>query len=45
MAQPGAKRQRPSVPLPRTVAGRRRLTAFLVLLTSGLAGYLTTCIA
>jgi len=45
MAQPGAQRQRPSVPLPRTVAGRRRLTAFLVLLTSGLAGYLTTCVA
>lgn len=31
--------------LPRTVAGRRWLTATVVLIASGAAGYLTTCIA
>lgn len=30
--------------LPRTVSGRRRLTAVVVLLASGLAGFLTTCV-
>jgi serine/threonine-protein kinase len=31
--------------LPKTVAGRRRLTAVVVLLVAGLSGYLITCIA
>ncbi len=31
--------------LPKTVPGRRRLTAVVVLLAAGLAGYLATCIA
>jgi eukaryotic-like serine/threonine-protein kinase len=30
--------------MPRTVAGRRRLTAVVVLLFAGAAGYLTTCV-
>jgi serine/threonine-protein kinase len=33
------------LPLPRTIAGRRRLIAVVVLLGSALGGYLTTCIA
>ncbi|MBM4186981.1 MAG: PASTA domain-containing protein [Gemmatimonadetes bacterium] len=33
------------LPLPKTVPGRRRLTATLVVLGAGLTGYLTTCIA
>ena len=33
------------VPLPKTVVGRRRLTTGIVLVGSGLAGYLATCIA
>ena len=33
------------VPLPKTVTGRRRVTTVVVLIGSGLAGYLTTCIA
>lgn len=39
------KKKKWSVPLPRTVAGRRRLTALLILVAAGAAGYLTTCIA
>ena len=46
MTSPAApRRPRLSVPLPRTVAGRRRLTTFLVLVGSGLAGYFITCFA
>ena len=37
--------RRPRIPLPKTIVGRRRLTTAVVLLGSGLAGYLTTCIA
>ncbi len=33
------------IPLPKTMAGRRRLTTVVVLVGSGLAGYLATCIA
>jgi len=42
--KPG-RRQRFRIPLPKTMAGRRRLTTVVVLAASGLAGYLTTCIA
>ncbi len=40
-----SKRPRLSFPLPRTVAGRRRLTALLILSSSAAAGYLLTCFA
>lgn len=41
----GSKRPRLSVPLPRTVAGRRRLTTVLVLVGAAASGYLLTCFA
>ena len=44
MTEP-ARRRRLSVPLPRTVAGRRGLSAVLILLGSATAGYLVTCFA
>ena len=51
MTTPKTKAQGPGrrrgfrIPLPKTVVGRRRLTTVAVLVGSGLAGYLTTCIA
>lgn len=45
MAKPAAKRPPRRIPLPKTVTGRRRLTALVVLLASTAAGYLSTCIA
>lgn len=43
MTEPAPSRR--SVPLPRTVAGRRRLTAVLILAGSAATGYLLTCFA
>lgn len=42
---PTRRKVRIALPLPKTVTGRRRLTTVLVLLASGLAGYLVTCVA
>lgn len=39
------KRPNVRLPLPHTIAGRRRLTAALTLLGAGLSGYLVTCVA
>jgi serine/threonine-protein kinase len=46
MAAPSrsAKTPRRRLPLPRTIAGRRRLTTLVVLLGAAAAGYLTTCV-
>ena len=38
-------KQRWKVPLPKTVAGRRRLTAGAILVSAVAAGYLATCLA
>jgi serine/threonine-protein kinase len=45
MVTPGrsGKSRRRRFPLPKTIPGRRRLTALVTLLGAGAAGYLTTC--